>query len=120
MYFALVFVLILGSDALKAMWFTDPATGARTFGIGVGTVVLSINVVLLGGYTLGCHSLRHLVGGYLDRLSGAPVRKTAYDCVSCLNRAHMRWAWCSLIWVAFTDLYIRLCSMGVWPDWRIF
>ena len=28
--------------------------------------MLTANVVLLGGYTLGCHSLRHLVGGYLD------------------------------------------------------
>jgi len=119
LYFALVFVIILGSDAVKAMWFTDPATGVRTFGIGVGTLVLALNVILLGGYTLGCHSLRHLVGGYLDRLSGAPVRKSAYDCVSCLNRGHMRWAWCSLVWVAFTELYIRLCSMGVWYDWRI-
>ena len=34
------------------------------FGIGVGTIVLAINVVLLGGYTFGCHSLRHLVGGF--------------------------------------------------------
>ena len=37
---------------------------------------------------------------------------TAYDCVSCLNRRHMLWAWCSLFWVGFTDLYVRLCSMG--------
>jgi hypothetical protein len=81
--------------------------------------VLTINVVLLSGYTLGCHSLRHLVGGYLDRLSGRPVRRTAYECVSCLNRGHMRWAWASLFWVAFTDLYVRLCSMGILSDWRI-
>ncbi|PYJ88570.1 MAG: succinate dehydrogenase, partial [Verrucomicrobia bacterium] len=25
----------------------------------------------------------------------------------------------SLFWVGFTDLYVRLCSMGVWHDWRI-
>ena len=43
--------------------------------------------ILLGGYTLGCHSLRHLVGGMFDRLSQRPVRKKAYDCVTCLNRA---------------------------------
>src|SRR6266540_3034642 len=119
MYFALAFIFILGSDAVKAMVFTDPATGVKHFGIGVGTLVLTLNVILLGGYTLGCHSLRHLVGGYLDRLSGAPARRTAYDCVSCLNRAHMRWAWMSLIWVAFTDIYVRLLSMGIWHDWRI-
>jgi hypothetical protein len=28
-------------------------------------------------------------------------------------------AWLSLFWVGFSDLYIRLCSMGVWTDWRI-
>ncbi|NUR34859.1 MAG: succinate dehydrogenase, partial [Gemmatimonadaceae bacterium] len=77
------------------------------------------NVVLLSGYTLGCHSLRHLVGGYLDRMAGRPVRRTTYACVSCLNRGHMNWAWASLFWVAFTDVYVRLCAMGIWHDWRL-
>src|SRR5712664_2077625 len=83
-------------------------------------LVLAANVVLLGGYALGCHSLRHVVGGRLDRFSGSPVRSKAYDCASCLNRRHMSWAWCSLFSVAFADLYVRLCSMGVIRDWRIF
>jgi len=39
--------------------------------------------------------------------------------VSCLNRRHMMWAWFSLLWVGFSDLYVRLCSMGIWHDWRI-
>ncbi len=120
LYAALVFLVILASDAYKAMWFLDPTTGRRSFGIGVGTIVLAINVILLGGYTLGCHSLRHLVGGYLDQLSRAPVRKKSYDCVSCLNRGHMRWAWLSLFWVAFSDIYIRLLAMGIWHDVRLF
>jgi hypothetical protein len=30
-------------------------------------------------YTLGCHSLRHLVGGRIDCLSASPRRETAYD-----------------------------------------
>ena len=119
MYFALAFIVILAYDAWKAMWFTDAATGATEFGIGVGTIVLIVNVVLLSGYTLGCHSLRHLVGGYMDRLSGAPVRRLSYQCVSCLNRGHMRWAWPSLFWVAFADVYVRLCSMGIWTDFRL-
>ena len=42
------------------------------------------------------------------------MQHKAYDCVSCLNRRHMLWAWCSLFWVGFTDLYVRLCSMGIW------
>jgi len=32
----------------------------------------------------------------------------------------MRWAWLSLFWVAFTDLYVRLCSMGILHDVRLF
>jgi hypothetical protein len=119
LYLALAFLVILSYDVWNALWFPDPVTGRAEFGIGVGTLVLAANVVLLGGYTLGCHSLRHLVGGYLDRMSGAPVRRVSYQCVSCLNRAHMRWAWMSLVWVAFSDVYIRLCSMGVWTDFRL-
>ncbi len=67
-----------------------------------------------------CHSLRHLVGGMFDVLSRRPIRKKMYDCVSCLNRRHMLFAWMSLFWVAFSDLYVRMCSMGIWTDWRIF
>ena len=119
LYVALIFLVILTYDVYKALWFTNPVTGATEFGVGVGTLVLATNVVLLSCYTLGCHSLRHVVGGYLDRLSGRPVRKFAYDCSSCLNRWHMKWAWMSLFGVALADLYVRLCSMGVIADLRI-
>jgi hypothetical protein len=119
LFLALPFLVFLAQDAWEAMWFTD-AAGHRGFGIGVGTILLTINVTLLGGYTLGCHSFRHAVGGLLDRLSERPVRKAMYDCSSCLNRNHMKWAWCSLVMVAFCDLYVRLCSMGIWTDWRLF
>ena len=119
MYIALFFIIFLSIDVWKALWFTNSVTGEKSFGIGIGTLVLAVNVVLLGGYTFGCHSLRHLVGGFMDRLSGKPVRFTMYRCVSCLNRKHMLWAWMSLFWVAFTDIYVRLCSLGIWTDWRI-
>ncbi len=36
------------------------ADGAKHFGIGVGTIVLTLNVIFLACYTFGCHSLRHL------------------------------------------------------------
>ena len=120
LYLAFVFLVILSYDVWKALWFTDPNTDVTTFGIGVGTIVLALNVIFLGSYTLGCHSLRHLIGGFLDRLSGSPVRRSAYNCVSCLNRKHMLYAWLSLFWVGFSDLYVRLCSMGVITDLRIF
>jgi hypothetical protein len=120
LYMALLFLVFLAHDVWLALWFTDPATGTASFGMGVGTLVLATNVVLLGSYTLGCHSLRHLVGGVLDRISRSPVRLKAYRCVGCLNRRHMLFAWLSLFMVGFSDLYIRLCSMGIWTDVRIF
>ena len=89
------------------------------FGIGIGTLVLVMNVILLAGYIFGCHAFRHLVGGGLDTISDHPVRHKMYECVSCLNRGHMRWAWASLVWVGFSDIYVRLCAMGIWHDWRI-
>lgn len=119
LYLALLFLLFLGYDAWRSMWFAG-ADGTEHFGIGVGTVVLTANVFFLSCYTLGCHSLRHLVGGVFDVLSNRPVRKKAYDCVGSLNKRHMLFAWCSLFVVGFSDIYVRLCSMGVWTDYRFF
>ncbi|MDP6040946.1 MAG: succinate dehydrogenase, partial [Candidatus Latescibacteria bacterium] len=119
-YLALIFIVILAYDAYKAMFFLNAATGAESFGIGIGTIVLTLNVVFLASYTLGCHSLRNIAGGNKDQLSKVPVRRKAYQCVTCLNRKHMNFAWISLFWVGFSDLYVRLCSMGIWMDWRLF
>ncbi len=101
-------------DAVKSFIFPDG------FGIGVGSIVLSVNVVLLGAYVFGCHAFRHLIGGTFDRVSEHPVRHRLYNCVSCLNGNHKKWAWASLCSVGFADVYVRLCSMGIWSDWRIF
>ena len=120
LYLAILFIGLLSYDALQAMWFANPVTGGKSFGIGVGTLVLIVNVVLLGGYTFGCHSFRHLIGGFSDQLFRTRLRQQAYSCASCLNRRHMVWAWSSLCSVMFADLYVRLCSMGVWKDLRIF
>jgi len=32
---------------------------------------------------------------------------------------HMLFAWLSLVWVGFSDLYVRLCATGTWTDWKI-
>jgi hypothetical protein len=111
LYLAILFIVLLSHDAWKAMWFTD-AAGAWHFGVGAGTLVLTLNAIFLAMYTFGCHSLRHLIGGFLDSKSKAPTCGKAYNCVSCLNRRHMMWAWISLFWVGFTDVYVRLCATG--------
>jgi hypothetical protein len=119
LYLAVIFLAFLVTDVWHALWFPG-ADGQRHFGIGLGTLLLTANVVLLSGYTFGCHSMRHLVGGALDRIAERPLRRKAYDCSSCLNRNHLKWAWTSLMMVPLCDLYIRLCSMGILHDWRIF
>ena len=118
LYVAILFIVFLSYDAIAALWhYTD--SGEKEFGISIGTFVLALNAFLLGGYTFGCHSFRHLIGGRLNVFSKSPARKCAYDCVTGLNKRHMLWAWMSLCWVGFTDVYVRLCSMGVWKDVRI-
>ncbi len=106
--------LVLVYDVWRACWFPNG------FGIGLGTIILAVNVVLLACYIFGCHAFRHLIGGTLDQLSRHPMRHRVYDCVSCLNGSHKKFAWASLFSVGFCDLYVRLCAMGIWHDWRIF
>ena len=118
LYLAVFFLFFLAYDVWRAMWF-PVAGGGEEFGIGVGTLVLAVNVTMLGGYALGCHSMRHLIGGGKDEIKNALFGRGGYNCVSCLNRNHMRWAWGSLFWVMFSDVYVRLCSMGIFTDWRI-
>jgi hypothetical protein len=120
MWVAVVFIAFLAYDAVMAYRFTDPVTGATQFGIGVGSLVLTANVILLASYTWGCHVLRHVVGGRMDEVSKSPVCDMAYSCVTSLNIRHQLFAWCSLFSVAFADIYVRLCSMGIWTDFRLF
>jgi hypothetical protein len=121
LYAALVFLVILWWDVIKAAMFATP-TGTR-FGIGGGTLAILASTSLLTLYTFSCHSLRHLIGGKLDCFSclasGGPTHKT-WSAISVLNQHHMGWAWWSLGGVCFADLYVRLCSMGVIKDFVIF
>jgi hypothetical protein len=112
-YVAVVFIVLLAWDALLAFKFADG------FGIGVGTLVMWINVVLLAGYTFSCHSCRHVCGGHVDVFSKAPTRYRLWHLVSRLNERHPTFAWLSLFSVGLTDLYIRLVSMGIIRDLRI-
>ena len=116
LYLAIIFLCFLWYDAAKAFFF-----GGK-FGIGLGTLIMLVNVVLLTAYTFSCHSLRHIVGGKLDCFScatfGVP-RHSAWSFLSLLNERHMIFAWASLVSVGFTDFYIRMLKMGVFRDIRI-
>lgn len=111
-YLAVLFIFILTWDAIMALRFPDG------FGVGVGTLVLWANVVLLTLYTFSCHSCRHLCGGCLDVFSEAPSRYRIWSLVSALNERHPLFAWMSLFGVGLTDLYVRLVSMGIITDVR--
>ena len=118
LYIAILFIVMLSIDAVKSFSFDGQ------FGIGVGTLILTANVILLSGYTFGCHSLRHLVGGRRDCLTASPTCNAMYRGCSALNRRHMLWAWTSLFMVMFADLYVRIYAMryatGAWTSDRIF
>src|SRR2546421_6765188 len=120
LYLALIFLIILWYDAVRAFWF-DSASG-KHFGVGVGSLVLLANIVLLSCYTLSCHSLRHIVGGKVDCFScvtfGGP-RHSAWRSTSFLNEHHMLFAWLSLTSVGLADFYIRLVATGAITDARL-
>ncbi|MGQ0537200.1 MAG: hypothetical protein ACT4PT_14150 [Methanobacteriota archaeon] len=111
LYAALVVLAFNLVDAVKSI-----ATPHGPY-FGLGSAIMLANVVLLSGYTLGCHSFRHLVGGRLDCYTCDAASRFGHGLwsrVTMLNRRHMLWAWISLVWVAFTDLYIRtVAATGV-------
>jgi hypothetical protein len=109
---SLVVLVFLWWDAFLAFRFPSG------FGIGLGSLVLLVNVILLSLYTFSCHSCRYLVGGYLDSFHGKSLRFRLWSWANRLNAVHARWAWTSLIVVGLTDLYIRLLSLGVLSDPR--
>jgi hypothetical protein len=118
MYVAVVFLVILWKDAIQA-WLGWP-DGVHA---GVGSLVMLTNVLLLSGYTFGCHSFRHLIGGGISSYSTAPLgglRHKLWRLVSVLNERHMLFAWMSLFSVALTDLYIRMVATHAITDARLF
>ena len=91
--------------------------------IGLGSFILLANAALLSGYSLSCHSLRHLAGGRLDCFScgvAARVRYRSWQRLTGLNERHMLWAWVSLVSVALADLYVRAIAAGWIVDPAIF
>lgn len=116
LYLAIIFLAFLWHDAIRGFFFDDG------IGVGIGSIVLLVNVVLLTLYLFSCHSLRHLAGGKLDCFScatfGGPRHKT-WRSLTALNEHHMLFAWISLFGVGFADFYVRLVSAGIIRDLRI-
>jgi hypothetical protein len=121
LYLALGFLVVLWSDVFRAFTFAA-ADGTKHIGMGGGSLAILASTTLLSLYTLSCHSLRHLLGGRIDCFScavaGGPRRKT-WSIISVLNEHHMAWAWWSLFAVCFADFFVRMCSMGIFNDPRI-
>ncbi|HEX7285407.1 MAG TPA: succinate dehydrogenase [Candidatus Angelobacter sp.] len=121
LYAGVVFLCFLWYDAIRAFWFVG-ADQKTHFGIGVGSLVLLGNIVLLSLYLFSCHSLRHIIGGKLDCFScsaAARTRHGAWSNVSRLNVRHQLFAWLSLFSVGFADFYVRMVSTGAFKDLRI-
>lgn len=113
LYFAIILLPFLYYEA--ALGFFHHGTP----GVGVGSILILVNALLLTAYTLGCHAWRHLVGGKLNCFScdgASQARHGAWTWTSWLNARHMLFAWTSLYWILGCDMYIRMVSMGVIPD----
>jgi hypothetical protein len=115
-YLAVLFLAFLWYDVILAFNFEGH------FGIGLGTLIMLVNIIMLSLYTFSCHSLRHLAGGKLDCFSCASFgmpRYSAWRGVTFLNERHMQLAWTSLVTVGLTDFYIRMLAAGWFHDPRI-
>jgi len=113
LYLAFIPLFFLWQDALLSV------VQQGRIRIGLGVLIFFVNVILLSGYSLSCHSLRHLAGGRLDCFSCTrrqQVRYTLWQRLTSLNRHHMAWAWASLLSVTLTDVYVRLLALGVITD----
>ena len=116
LYAAIVVLIFLWIDAVRAFIFSGH------FEVRLGSLLFLANVVLLSGYTLGCHAFRHMVGGNLDCFSCATAGRLRYRLwgwVTPLNLRHALWAWTSLFSVVTADVYVRLLMSGAIIDPRI-
>ena len=105
LYGALIFLIILWYDAIRAFWFDG------SFGIGLGSIVLLVNIALLSFYTLSCHSLRHILGGNVDCFSCVALVDQAYCLAGVLFSTNIT----SVAWRALLGGLFRLlsdCSTG--------
>tara|TARA_B100001559_G_C16337070_1_gene546248 strand:- start:250 stop:636 length:387 start_codon:yes stop_codon:yes gene_type:complete len=113
MYAAVIYLPILAWDFWLSINFHDPVTHAHSFGVSVGSLLLFANVMMLSGYTFGCHAFRHVVGGGSNDWTssrGARFKHRIWKWSTKLNEHHKDWALYSLFVVMFADFYIWMCT----------
>jgi len=108
--FSVLVAFMLTVDAVNA--FRQPGG----IGIGVGTVLISLNGAAFWAYILSCHACRHLAGGGLRSQHRHPIRHRLWSLTSHLNTRHGLFALISLPLVVITDAYIRLVVSGAFAD----
>ncbi len=119
LYAALVLVCFHWRHLYDAFHYFDRA-GVEHVGMGVGTLFFAFDTLMLTAYVFSCHSLRHLVGGVINRFSSARTRYKLWSGVTALNARHGLFFWLSLATVGLADLYVRLLSAGLISDFHVF
>jgi hypothetical protein len=114
-YAAVLISLVLSYDVVLAFHGKDGG-----FGIGLGTLILLVNAVLIWAYTLGCHSCRNITGGRLNHFSKHPVRYWLWTQVSKLNTRHGLYAFASMFSIVIADAYVWLVASDTITDLRLF
>jgi len=112
MYAALIYLPILSYDVWMSVNFHD-TSNIHSYGVSIGSMMLLVNLILLTGYTFGCHAFRHLVGGGANEWTANPMSRLKYRMwrfSTSFNENHRDWALYSLFWVMIADFYIYACT----------
>ena len=110
LYLSILVLAFLWYDAIEAFIYNG-----RLY-LGLGSLILLVNVIFLSLYVLSCHSLRHLLGGNVDCFScvaGGNTRYSLWTRLSVLNKRHGLYAWLSLFSVLIADVYVRFFAAAV-------
>ena len=74
MYVMLAYLPLLSFDVWLSLNFHEGDTHA--YGVTVGSLILLVNVIMLTGYTFGCHAFRHVVGA--SQVGRIPMNRMKY------------------------------------------
>ncbi len=113
-YLAAAFIGLHSIDVICS-YFSPGFTGIR---LGVGSLIITLDVVLLSLYVFSCHSWRHILGGQIDCFSSCPINEArghAFQRQSILNAKHGLFGWVSLGFVIVADIYLTALSRGIIP-----